>query len=100
MVATSMIYWACRTAEVLRRTSFAFLDGAAGFASLALAPAEDHALTTRFYKRERPAHEGFFGWEQPWLERDLPAPPATILMVAVVRPGLLQLVARQTMYCP
>lgn len=51
-----------------------------GVALAALSDEDLHRLTTKRYARSRPGRTDLADWEQAWFERDLPPPPARILV--------------------
>lgn len=51
-----------------------------GFALSACGPQELSRITDRCYAAAGGADRGLFAWERAWFERDLPAPPAALLL--------------------
>lgn len=64
----------------LSDTGRALDDLVEGVALGALSDDDLHALTTARYARSRSHRRELFDWEQAWFERDLPPPPARLLV--------------------
>lgn len=64
----------------LSDTGRALGDVVEGLALEALSDEELHTLTSARYARSRSARRELFDWERTWFERDLPPPPARVLV--------------------
>lgn len=70
-----------RTASVLSRSAMRVADLASGFAMQAVDRGDRGALTASIYSAGRGSGRAtLFPWEEPWLARDLPPPPARVLL--------------------
>jgi hypothetical protein len=74
-------YRLLRVADVLSRSARRMTEFATSFASRAIDPADRNALTAALYGADAGAGRAtLFAWEEAWLNRDLPAAPARILL--------------------
>jgi hypothetical protein len=80
-VRLGMSYRLLRAAELLSRTAARAADLTAGFALHAIDREDRGALTTAIYDvQPGPGRRALYGWEQAWLERELPKAPARVLL--------------------